>query len=452
MKVTEKLYFRAPAVLQNLMISGYGRLLYQKRYTGLYHKIRTELENVKALSAPEVMALQEENLHQMVNYCATQIPYYQKLFAEHGLRPGDITALQDLKKLPTLNKQTILEQNHNFRAKDAKKPFMIQHTSGSTGTPLALQVDERTYKLAMALLVDHEESHGVPFGAKRATFAGRMLKSAGDMKPPFSRFNRSENQRLFSSYHLNENTFPHYEKELNRFQPEELIGYPSAIYDLAVHYLKSDSKPDFQPKAVITNSETLLLWQREKIESVFGCLVYDYYGTAEYVMFAGQDRTGIYRPNPIIGITEVEIDSDSNDTGRLLATSLTNKQMPLLRYNLGDTATLANSTEAAIGIPGLNSINGRIDDYIETSDGRLIGRIDHIFKGVDGIQEAQVVQSQPGWATIKLVKNQSSAFNECTLISNCKQRLGDDFRVVVEQVSEIPRGRNGKFRSVIREK
>lgn len=138
-------------------------------------------------------------------------------------------------------------------------------------------------------------------------------------------------------------------------------------------------------------------------------------------MFAGQDRTGIYRPNPIIGITEVEIDSDSNDTGRLLATSLTNKQMPLLRYNLGDTATLANSTEAAIGIPGLNSINGRIDDYIETSDGRLIGRIDHIFKGVDGIQEAQVVQSQPGWATIKLVKNQSSAFNECTLISNCKQ-------------------------------
>lgn len=123
MKVTEKLYFRAPAVLQNLMISGYGRLLYQKRYTGLYHKIRTELENVKALSAPEVMALQEENLHQMVNYCATQIPYYQKLFAEHGLRPGDITALQDLKKLPTLNKQTILEQNHNFRAKDAKNPL-----------------------------------------------------------------------------------------------------------------------------------------------------------------------------------------------------------------------------------------------------------------------------------------------------------------------------------------
>jgi len=452
MKVAEKLYFRAPASLQNFMISSYGRLLYQKRYTGLYYKIRTEIENIKALSAKEVTALQEENLHQMVTYCSTQIPYYQKLFAEHGLHPSDITALQDLKKLPILNKQAILEQSHNFRAKDAKKPFMIQHTSGSTGTPLALGVDERTYKLAMALLVDLEEAHGISFGARRATLAGRMLKPADDMKPPFSRFNRSENQRLFSSYHINDNTFPHYQNELNKFQPEELIGYPSAIYDLATHYLKSGSKPGFQPKVVITNSETLLLWQREKIESVFGCPVCDYYGTAEYVMFAGQDKTGIYQPNPFIGITEVEIGSDSNDTGRLLATSLTNRQMPLLRYNLGDTATLANASEGSSGTPGLKSINGRIDDYIETSDGRLIGRIDHIFKGVDGILEAQVVQSQPGYATVKLVKDSSADFNENILITNCRQRLGEDFQVAVEYVPEIPRGRNGKFRSVIREK
>ncbi|OHY82213.1 phenylacetate--CoA ligase family protein [Marinobacter sp. AC-23] len=452
MKIAEKLYFRSPPLLQNFLISAYGYLLYQKRYKGLYYEIRKELEKTKSFSAIEIKALQEESLHQMVDYCANQIPYYQKLFSEHGLRPNDITKLQDLEKLPILNKWTVLQQNRNFRPKNALKPFMIQHTSGSTGTPLALHVDERTYKLAMALLVDHEESHGAPFGSRRATFAGRMLKPADDMKPPFSRFNRSENQRLFSSYHINEQTFPHYKRELNRFQPEELIGYPSAIYDLAVHYLKSDSRPGFKPKVVITNSETLLLWQREKIESVFGCPVYDYYGTAEYVMFAGQDKTGIYQPNSIMGITEVELDSGSNDTGRLLATSLTNKQMPLLRYNLGDTATLANPSGATIGTPGLKSINGRIDDYIETSDGRLIGRIDHIFKGIDGIREAQVVQYQPGCAAIKLVRDGSANFNESNLIFNCKQRLGDDFRVVVEHVSEIPRGRNGKFRSVIREK
>lgn len=451
MKITEEIYLRSPALLQNLMISAYGRLLYQKRYKGLYYEILKQLEETKGLSATEITAFQEESLHRMVTYCAHQIPYYQKLFSEYGLRPSDITNLEDLKKLPILNKQTILEQGDNFRPKNAQKPYMVQNTSGSTGTALALQVDERTYKLAMALLVDHEESHGVPLGSRRATFAGRMLQPANDMTPPFSRFNQAENQRLFSSYHLNQSTFPYYKKELNKFQPEELIGYPSAISDLAAHYLKSGSKPGFRPKAIITNSETLLLWQREKIEFVFGCPVYDYYGTAEYVMFAAQDHTGIYRPNPIIGITEVNVDSDSNDTGGLLATSLTNKQMPLLRYDLGDTATLANPSNETVGTPGLTSINGRVDDYIETSDGRLIGRIDHIFKDVGGIREAQVVQSQAGYATIKLVKDLSADINNGMLITNCKQRLGNDFQVKIEYVPEIPRGRNGKFRSVIRE-
>lgn len=450
MKIAEKIYYRCPSLLQNFLISAYGYKLYQKRYKGLYHDIRKELEEIKESSAPEIKAFQEERLHQMVTYCANQIPYYQKLFAEHGVHPNDITTIQNLKKLPILHKQTILEQSHNFRSKDALKPFMVQHTSGSTGTPLALEVDERTYKLAMALLVDHEETHGVPFGSRRATFAGRMLKPADDMKPPFSRFNQAENQRLFSSYHINENTFPNYKKELDKFQPEELIGYPSAIYDLAVHYLKSDSKPCFQPKVVITNSETLLLWQREKIESVFGCPVYDYYGTAEYVMFAGQDNTGIYQPNPIIGITEVEIASDSNDTGRLLATSLTNRQMPLLRYNLGDTATLTNASGETIGTPGLKSINGRIDDYIETNDGRLIGRIDHIFKGVEGIKEAQVQQHFPGKAIIVIVKNALKEINENRIKDNFRERTGEGFEIKIRYQDSIVRGNNGKFRSVVK--
>lgn len=449
MKIAEKTYFRFPATIQSLIISGYGYFLYQRRYKGLYFEIRKELERVKGFTATETKAYQEENLNKMVTYCANQIPYYQKLFSEHGLCSSDITKIQDLKKLPILDKQKILEQSDSFKPKNTLKPFKVQHTSGSTGTPLALNVDEHTYKLAMALLVDHEESHGVSFGSRRATFAGRMLKRVDDMKPPFSRFNQAENQRFFSSYHLNEKTFPQYKKELDKFQPVELIGYPSAIYDLAVHYIKSDSRPSFQPKVVITNSETLLLWQRETIETVFGCPVYDYYGTAEYVMFAGQDNTGLYQPNALIGLTEVELITGSVDTGILLATSLTNKQMPLLRYNLGDMATLANVSVEMTGTPALKSINGRVDDYIETIDGRLIGRIDHIFKGVIGIKEAQVRQNTPGRATIVIVKNGFEAIDEDLLKNNLRERAGQNFEIEICYEKLIFRGYNGKFRSVI---
>ncbi|MBU2875234.1 hypothetical protein [Marinobacter salexigens] len=449
---TEAIYYRSPTLLQNLLVSAYGYKLYHKRYAGsLYRDIMEKVRLSRSWSSEEIEAYQSERLHEMVKHCRLNIPYYQQQFSEHGIHENDITATEHITRLPILQKETLKENSQLF-SQPGTKPFMLQHTSGSTGTPLALEVDERTYKLAMALLVDHEETHGVPFGAKRATFAGRMLKPADDMKPPFSRFNRAENQKLFSSYHLNGKTFPHYQKELDQFQPIELIGYPSAIYDLASQYQNSDSKPGFQPKAIITNSESLLVWQRETIESVFGCTVYDYYGTAEYVMFAGQDKAGVYQPNPLIGIAEVDVRSDTIDTGNLLATSLSNRQMPLLRYNLGDTATLANANHPTVGTPTLKSINGRIDDYIETRDGRFVGRIDHIFKGVSGVREAQVVQVFPGSATVKLVKDSSSSFNETSLISNCKQRLGDDFQIAIEFVSEIERGKNGKFRSVVRQK
>ncbi|MGK0524267.1 MAG: phenylacetate-CoA ligase, partial [Pseudomonadales bacterium] len=80
MKIAEKIYFRSPTLLQNFLISAYGYKLYQKRYKGLYHELREELEDIKEFSAPEIKAFQDERLHQMVTYCASQVPYYRKLF------------------------------------------------------------------------------------------------------------------------------------------------------------------------------------------------------------------------------------------------------------------------------------------------------------------------------------------------------------------------------------
>lgn len=445
----ENIYFSSPIWLQNVLVSAMGYKLYRKRYTGIYHEIRELIAKSRNWNTAERDAYQSEQLHHLVKHCHQHIPYYQKLFAEHGLHPNDITQLGDLRKIPVLPKRPVRESGEAFRLPGCE-PFMIQHTSGSTGTPLALYVNERTYKMAMALLVDHEEFHGVSFGARRATFAGRMLKQADDMSPPFSRFNRAENQRLYSSYHLNEKTFPHYRDELNRFQPQEIIGYPSAIADLAAQYQHANCKPDFQVTAIVTNSETLLEWQRERIESVFGCKVRDYYGTAEYVTFAGQDKNGIYQTNPVIGITEVIPDTGNSNSGKVVATTLTNDLMPLLRYEIGDTATIASDHTEHVRQDALIAVNGRVDDYIKTADGRLIGRIDHIFKGLEGIHEAQVVQDSLTHCTIRVVTHiPPDQFDKAKLLDNMRFRTGDTMNISVEFLPSIPRGANGKFKSVV---
>ena len=446
----EKVYFNSPVAAQSLLASLKGYQLYRKRYTGIYHELRALAEESRAWSDAERHAYQSEELHRMVKFCRHQVPYYQQLFSEYGLHENQVTDVSHIRKIPTLSKSTLRENIENIRSKTSN-PYMIQQTSGSTGTPLVLGVDEQTYKLAMALLVDHEEYHGIPFGARRATFAGRMLQRPDDMTPPFSRYNEAENQRLYSSYHLNAETFPHYRADLERFKPIEIIGYPSAISDLAAHYERSGTQPHFSPTAVITNSETLLTWQRDRIERVFKCPVFDYYGTAEYVIFAGQDNQAQYRTNPLLGITEVQTQSPSQDSGPILATTLTNHYMPLLRYEVGDTATISKPQNESTTIAShLDSIEGRIDDYIETPDGRQIGRMDHIFKGITGIHEAQVIQDRIDHCTVRLVLQEHQNYtDEALLTDNFRQRTGNNVELKIEYVKEIPRSSNGKFKAVL---
>jgi len=447
---SESLYHASPVWFQNVLVSVYGYKLYRKRYTGIYHQILKLVSESRNWSPEQMDAYQCEQLFLMVRHCRHNVPYYQALFAEYDLHENDFTSTKDLSRLPILDKQTLRSNSDLFRAKGTK-PYMVQHTSGSTGTPLALEVDEYTYKLAMALLVEHEEFHGVPFRARRATFAGRMIQPSNKMIPPFARINYAENQKLFSSYHLNAKTFSWYLRALEQFQPDELIGYPSALCDLAMHYQRTQFKPGFKPKAIVTNSETLLDWQRDIIESTFSCQVFDYYGTAEYVIFAGQDNTAHYRLNPIIGITELLSDELEKNTGRLIATSLTNYSMPLLRYDTGDTAEGSVIESDGTVVHALKQVSGRIDDYIETPDGRRIGRIDHIFKGVSGIREAQVIQDRPDHCTLNiLARDNFCDIDRANLQRNFSIRTGPEMSCTIILVSEIARGSNGKFRSVLR--
>lgn len=445
----ESLYFRSPHWLQNLMVSAYGYQLYRKRYTGIFEDIMVEIRAIEEMNANQVEALQAERLHRMMAYCEQNIPYYQKLLSDHGFTAEDFTQTAHIKKLPVLKKATVKNHPDWFRPKNGHKAWMLQHTSGSTGTPLSLDVDEYTYKLAMALLVRHEENAGVPFRAPRATFAGRMLQRFENQSPPFSRYNRAENQRLFSSYHLSESNFPAYRQELDNFQPRELIGYPSAISHLAGYYLEASVTPGFTPAAIVTNSETLLGWQRSKIESAFKARVYDYYGTAEYVLFAGQAEDDIYHTNPLIGLTELAPPEDGNEEYTILATTLCNTAMPLIRYDVGDTAVPHEDENKLTGNPKIAAFSGRKDDYLITPSGRKIGRTGEIFGYFPSVKEAQIIQETPEFCRLLIVLEPNAKLDESAIITQCQKKLSKELRFSIEYLNNVPRGANGKFKSVI---
>jgi phenylacetate-CoA ligase len=320
---------------------------------------------------------------------------------------------------------------------------------------VVVHVNDRTYHVVHALLEEHEANCGVSPTDLRATFAGRMVQPAESQQPPLWRYNRAQRQMLFSAYHLSDKTVPYYVEELVRRQPAELIGYPSAIATVAMYISESGLEAAIRPRVVITNSETLFTWQRQAIEQAFRCPVRDYYGSAEALVFAGECSAGAYHFDPLLGVAEI-VDAEGHavgpgEMGRLVCTTLTNTVMPLVRYEIGDSAvTLEGRCKCGSAFMAVREFVGRDDDTIITPDGRAVGRIDHIFKGVVGIQECQVVQE--ALDLIRLVIVADAAFTrgeEETLRRNLRERLGAKVRVEISHVQQIPRSSAGKFRGVL---
>jgi phenylacetate-CoA ligase len=127
--------------------------------------------------------------------------------------------------------------------------------------------------------------------------------------------------------------------------------------------------------------------------------------------------------------------------------------MPLIRYRCGDYVIPAPAKErCACGraFPLIEHIIGRIDDSIKLPDGRSIGRLDHVFKGVEGILEAQIRQDSPDAVTLLIVPSPTfNNRNRDTLESNTRERLGEEINFEIRLVDAIARTKNGKFKGVV---
>ena len=140
----------------------------------------------------------------------------------------------------------------------------------------------------------------------------------------------------------------------------------------------------------------------------------------------------------------------SSGTGELLTTGFLNKAMPLIRYRLGDTVKINKNKTGLLNYDTFDEIIGRTDDMIVTTEGKLVGRLDPIFKADLNIKESQIIQEDYNRFTINVVKDKHfSEKDTASIESRLKDRVGNNVQVNFEYLDTIPRGANGKFKAVI---
>lgn len=443
-----KIYNRLPIFAQNMACFFVGTRIQHTRYNAKFWKVLKEYEERNDWSYEQLCEFRDKRLRNMVKHCYETVPYYTKLFDQYGINYENIKTIDDLKALPILTKAIVKDNFKDFISQKVdKKEFVNVHTSGTTGSGFHMYCTMDTIHEQWAAFWRCRRNLGIDFGNWCALMGGRSVVPVEQKKPPFWRINSPCKQIYFSAYHMNEDNIESYISEIEKRKIEWIHGYPSSINLIAQYMNSHNRKLSHSVRFVTTGAENLLQAQKENIYNAFGVNPYEHYGQTENVAIFSERKDHKLFVDEDFSVVEFIMDPNIN-MYKIVGTSLNNYAMPLLRYEIGDIAEVKESNEGREVV----SIDGRKEDYVVLSNGSKVGRLDHIFKDMVNISEAQIVQKRVGEITIKIVKgNQYTSKDEERLLYEIHQRIGESEKIYLEYVETIPRTQNGKLRFVISE-
>jgi phenylacetate-CoA ligase len=452
---SELLYTKLPVVLQNLAVSLYGLREHTIRYNGICKQFERSIQLNPFLSKESQLNLQEQELRKILTIAKRNVPYYNDLFKKNDLPDTDSFKIADLKSIPILQKQYIRENPKAFvnTMIDPGKLITL-NTTGTTGTPLKIKCTPEIRQKNYAFFNRFLKSVGINPDDTRATLGGRLVVDYSVTEPPFWRYSFFQKSLMFSSFHLNDTNIEAYIKALRNFKPSYIDSYPSSIYAIADFAQRKGISLSGITRGIVTSSETLNIDKRRIIENMMGVSVNDQYGAAEMCIFVGQCKEGSYHIHSDYSIVEIIKEDGSpakqGEEGEVVCTGLMNDVMPLIRYRLGDCVIPSDKIcKCGSLFPVIEKLLGRTDDVIITPDGRKIGRLGSVLRGVP-IREAQYVQENIGSVTLNIIKDDHYLPDtEAHITDQLRKRLGNEMKIAINYVDSIKRGNGGKFRTVI---
>jgi len=454
----EDIYQASPIWLQEIFLDLHATRISSHRYGQPWRRRVESLARSERMSPDRLRALQDERLREVVSAAYAQSPYYREIFRAAGLEAGDIHGVDDLTRIPLLDKTTVRERGDELVTnKRPSRGWLHGHTSGTTGTPLGLWYDRETCWQTNAVDRRQKTWAGMDAGDWLGVFLGRVTVPTQQHKPPFWRTNHVHRQVWFSSFHMNDENLVYYVREIRRRGIRFLEGYPSTLFILADHVRRHGET--LPMASVLTSSETLHEVQRETIEAAFQCRIFDFYGLAERIAFAGEcechDGLHLSEEYAFVEIVDDQGDRVPDGTaGYLVGTSLHNQAMPMIRYRTSDiTAIRPSPCACGRTLRRIDRIRTKAEDVVVTPDGRMISPsvLTHPFKPLRGIEKSQIVQTAPDRVLVRIVPGESDLSPEerSRLESALAERLGPMVDLEIETVREIPSDPSGKFRWVV---
>ncbi len=425
------------------------------RFPSLFSQYRREYER----GVDEKATLKA--LTELLQHCRTSVPYYAESI-DHAGKMGNADPRDYLRRLPLLTKQTIRVNAQMMHSTDLGRRQWTYNTSGgSTGEPISLIQDAEYEDRCRAITMVFYSLLGYETGQPSVRLWGSERDIEGGTKSRKARFfNWLTATTWMNAFLMSPERMRRYVETLNRVRPHLIVAYAQAAYELA-RFVERERLVLCPQRAVVTSAGTLYPFMRDKIAQVFGCEVYNLYGSREVSDIAcempGADGLWVAPWGNYVEIVDDQGEPvEPGEEGNIVVTCLTNYAMPLLRYWIGDRGALM--PEPAPGSSGpqvLKQVSGRNVDVFRTPDETLVDGeyFTHLLYFRPWVWKFQVIQRSREDLLFKVVRaNGDPPRSELEDIA-AKARLvmGPNCRVDFEFPSDLPPHPSGKYRYTISE-
>ncbi|MCH6471315.1 phenylacetate--CoA ligase family protein [Sinomonas terrae] len=366
-------------------------------------------------SSARIAAQQMEAFQRLRSYAVARSPFYRERYA--GLEEAPLAALPPVTKdelmdrfdevvtAPSLRLYDIEEHLHRIVEDDAdpsvpwRGRWWVAASAGTTGRRGIFIWDHREWAAVLASYTRALSWGGILSRVRRPVRAAMVTTRRPSHQSAI--ISATFNSLLFPTLRLDASDSPaDLAARLGAFQPDLLVGFPSALRPLAMEQLAG--RLNIAPTAVLSASEVLGVPESRDIEAAWGVPPVDLYATTETACIASTCTSGSRHVYEDLVIVE-PVDADYRPvppgiTGeRILVTVLFSRTLPLIRYEMSDCVRLGESgCPCGRSFRILEGVEGRAEDVLRLpAAGGIVAVHPNVFHEV--LEEAPVT----GWQVVQ---------------------------------------------------
>jgi len=398
---------------------------------------------------------QFNKLREMLKLAYERTKFYRRMFDSVGFHPRDLKSLDDMNKLPTIDKQVVDENLLDMCTKSVEdRDVDFGSTGGTSGAPLHFYLSASRSAIEYAYLTTSWGRIGYKLGMPMAVLRGRIVQP--DRNGFRHEYDPILRHHYYSNFHMTYDNIKRYLQHIRKIGPCMLHAYPSSAQALAKYIISVGEEALHNVQGILLESENVYSDQIHYIENAFETRTFSSYGHSEKCVLAVQcERSRDYHIWPTYGYFEL-LDDDGNpvDTpgqwGEIVGTGFINTVMPFIRYRTGDWATYVGEHCEACGREHtlISNIRGhRTQEALITSDGSEISWTalnmhDDTFIHV---RQFQFLQEMPGRAVLRIVPADGFGENDTDRIHrNLGRKIEGQLTFTIELIDAIPLSLRGK--------